>query len=94
MGPPDLGKRRRRDPKHDPSPRGAGAKIWVFGWFGEKYDDLLSKKANIIGKGVEKLEKGEIFTVLGGKNMILEKKGGWGKNIPFLGNIYPWVAGV
>ena len=28
--------------------------IWVFGWLGKKYDDLLSKKANIIGKGAEK----------------------------------------
>ena len=29
-----------------------------------------------MGKGVEKLEKGEIFTVIGGTNMILEKGGG------------------
>ena len=33
----------------------------------EKKDDLLSKKANIMGKGVEKLKKVEIFTVLGEK---------------------------
>ena len=43
-----------------------------------------------MGKGVEKLKKGEIFTVLGGKNMFLEKWGGgqklsiFVKNIPFL----------
>ena len=42
-----------------------------------------------MGKKVEKLEKGEIFIVLGGKYMILEKGGGGGKNIPFWGNIYP-----
>ena len=66
----------------------SGAKIWVFGWLGKKYDDLLYKKANIMGKGIEKREKGENFTVLGEKNMILEKRGG-GKNIQFLGNIYP-----
>ena len=29
-----------------------------------------------MGKGVEKREKGELFTVLGEKNMILEKGGG------------------
>ena len=45
---------------------------------GKKYDDLLGKKANMMGNGVEKLKKGEIFTVLGGKNMFLEK-GGWAK---------------
>ena len=43
-----------------------------------------------MGKGVEKRGKGEIFTVLGGKNMIFEK-GGRGK-ISNLGNIYPWIA--
>ena len=62
-----------------PPPPGGGAKIWVFGWLGKKYDDLLSKKANIIGKGAEKLKIGEIFTVLGGKNMFLEKGGGVAK---------------
>ena len=45
---------------------------FLVGW-GEKYDDLLSEKANIMGKGVEKREKGDIFTVLGGKKYDLGK---------------------
>ena len=54
--------------------------FWLVG--GKKVV-LLSKKANIMGKGVEKREKGEIFTVHEGKR-------GVGKNIQFLGNIYPY----
>ena len=33
--------------------------------------------------------KEEMFTVLGGKNMIFEKKGG-AKNINYFDNIHPW----
>ena len=43
-----------------------------------------------MGKGVEKRGKGEIFTVLGGKNMILEK-GGRGK-YPIFGKYIPLVT--
>ena len=33
--------------------------------------------------------KEEIFTVLGGKNVIFEKKGGGGQNINYFDNIHP-----
>ena len=46
-----------------------------IGWLGKKYDSLLKKKANIRGKRWMDGEYGEIFTVLGGKNIIFEKKG-------------------
>ena len=49
---------------------------------------LLIKNANIWGKRWEKRGKEEIFTVLGGKNMIFKKKGG-GKNINYFENIHP-----
>ena len=54
-------------------------KYWLVG--GQKYDDLLSKNANT-GEEVVKQRKGEIFTVLWRKNIIMEKGGG-AKNIIF-----------
>ena len=44
-----------------------------------------------MGEEVEKRGKGEIFPVLGGKILILEKKKaqGGGKNILFWANIHP-----
>ena len=54
----------------------------------EKYDDLLRKKAIIGRKKWKNGGKGEIFSVPGGKNIILVNGGG-GKNILFRGNIHP-----
>ena len=53
--------------------------IWSICWFGKKYDDLLRINVNIRGRGEKKQLKGEIFTVLWGKNNVLEKKGMWQK---------------
>ena len=52
------------------------AKILVICWLGEKSDDLFRKNSNIKGRGGRKGVKEEIFTVLEGKNNILEKGGG------------------
>ena len=49
---------------------------WIIGWSGEKKDDLLWKNTNISGKRCKKGGNDEIFTVLGGINMIFEKEGG------------------
>ena len=62
----------------------AGEKIWLFIKF------IKFIKTNIMGIGVDKREKGKMFTLLGGKNMILEKGGGeysiFGKYIPLTSN--------
>ena len=59
----------------------------MTGWLGKKYDDLLRKNTNIRGKRWKKGEIEEIFTVLGGRNMILEK-GGRGAKISIILMIY------
>ena len=47
-----------------------------------------------MGKRWIKGGKEEIFIVLGGKNIILEKRVGGGKNINYLDNIHPWSSNV
>ena len=54
----------------------------------KKYDDLLRKNANIRKNGGNR----EIFIVLGGKNLILEK-GGKGQNYLILVNINIYIYG-
>ena len=54
---------------------------------GKKYDYLLRENAKIRGKRWKKEGKEEIFTVIGGKNIILERGGG--KNINYLDNYTP-----
>ena len=51
------------------------AKIWLFGWLGKKYDDLLGKKA----KGVLKREKRGNSHHTWGKKYNFGKKGGGAK---------------
>ena len=53
-----------------------GQKYELFVGWGKKYDNLLRKNANIRGKRWKKEGKEEIFTVLWGKKIILEKGGG------------------
>ena len=53
-------------------PPAPGGKLWVVGWLGKQNDYLLRKNANIRSKDGKK----EIFTVLEGKNIILENGGG------------------
>ena len=60
----------------------------IIGWFGEKYDELLRKNANIRGRMCKKEEKRKSLLYLG-ENMIFEKEGGGGKNINYLGIIHP-----
>ena len=57
-----------------PPPSGGEAKIWIIGWLGKKYDDLKRKNVNLKGKWWKNGGKGEIFIVLGGKNIILKKR--------------------
>ena len=64
--------------------------IWIIGWLGKKYEVLFRKKRKNKRKEVEKRGKGEIFTKLGGKNIILEKNG-WGKNVTILRKYTPLV---
>ena len=47
------------------------SKILVVGWLGKIYVDLLRKKREYNGKGVEKRE---IFTVLGVRKKIMDKR--------------------
>ena len=47
-------------------------KIWVIGWLGKKYDDLLIKNVQKRVRG----GKDEIFTVLGGKISFWKNGGG------------------
>ena len=58
----------------------------LVGWLGKIYDDFLRKNANIRGKRWKNGRKGEIFTVLGRKNVNFEKRG-WGKNILIWANL-------
>ena len=56
---------------------------------GKKYDDLWVKKREYKGEEVEKQGNlGKIFTVHGGKNIILEKGAGEGQKCHILGKIY------
>ena len=59
-------------------------------WVGEKYDDLLRKKANIWGEGVGKMGKLSLYF----REKHNFEKMGWGKNILFWANILPWVIGI
>ena len=61
----------------------------MSGWGKNMIYLSLKKSANIRGNKWKNGEKEDIFTVLGGKNIILEKRG-WGKNINYLDNIDPW----
>ena len=63
-----------------------GKNMSYCGWLGEKYDDSIRKNANIEGKRWKKWGKEEIFTVLGGKNISLGKRG---EDINYLYNIHP-----
>ena len=56
-------------------------KIWVVGWLGKKYDNLLRKNANIRGK------RGNFHCIFGVKYHF--GKGGGGKNINYLDNMHP-----
>ena len=47
---------------------------------------FIRKNANLSEKRWKNVGKGEVFTVLGGKNIILEK--GEGQNYPISDNIY------
>ena len=38
-------------------------KIWVIGWLGKKYDDMVLKNANLREKSWENWDKEEIFIV-------------------------------
>ena len=49
------------------------------------------KTANILGKGVDKREKVEMFTVLGGKKSDLRKRGGG--EYPIFGKYIPLMCG-
>ena len=49
---------------------------------------LLGKKANIMGKGVEKREKWEIFIVLEGNSFFILEKGGGDAKISNFWEIY------
>ena len=59
-------------PRPPPPGMGEGAKIWVIGWLGKKYDDLLRKNANIRGKRWKNGKKWKIFT---GKKYHFGKRG-------------------
>ena len=59
----------------------------LVGW-GLKYDDSYRKKREFKEKWSKTGGKGEIFTVLWGKNIIFEKMGG-GQKFHILGNYTP-----
>ena len=65
------------------------ARIWVTGWFGKNYDDLLRKNVNIRGKR----EKRGQFKLYLWKNIIFKKKMSVGKKYFFLVVYitYPWI---
>ena len=69
-----------------PTPGGGGAKILSIGWLGENYDNLLSKNANIRGKGGKTGKQGKFSPNLG-KNIIFEK--GVRQKYPILGKYTP-----
>ena len=62
--------------------------MYIF-HFGKKYDNFERKIAYIRGKRWKKGGKEEIFIVLWGKNIILEKGGG--QKINYLDDIHPSV---
>ena len=68
-----------------PPGAGGGTKIWVFGWLGKKYDDLLGKKANIRGKKVKKNWKKGKFSLYLGKKYDFRKRRGGGQKYPIFG---------
>ena len=74
------------------------AMLLLLGGEGQKYEILVGWGKNMMinyekiqikgGRGGKRGGKGK-FSLYLGKNIILEKRGGWGKNILFCANINP-----
>ena len=69
-----------------PPPPGPGAKIWVIGWLGGKYDVLVRKNVNMRGKRCKNGQKVENLHCTSGKKCHFEKGGG--AKISYLWQIY------